>query len=642
MADFATLVLNADSRGLVSGEQALDSLATTAGRTESRVVKANDNMARSTEQVGRQSILAGQQSRMMAMQLSQVAQQASATGNWIQAIAIQLPDLALGFGPIGIAAGVAAGALLPLAANLVMAEENAEATEEAMKRLQSATESYADAVDDASLSAIDLIDKFGSQAEAAGQVYEALRKIKELEFASAMREARDAISDTFTGLQDSLSRFDVATTMFGNPEAITAVRTEVQYLENEFGLTLIQATRINDALNELASANSPEQLAASAMALGDELARATEEGARLSPELLAVQKDAYEASLSAAEFARLTGAAIEPANALAGAVSGVADEYARAAAFAAALTGRYPSRGSYGGVERSADGPIQNGGFMLPEVGPTPEGRGTPELSGFPWENIGRSGRRGGRAGGAKKISDEAREAKRIFEETRTEAEKYAQELEDLNELHNMGYLDADTYARAVKKIGEEYNETSKAGEFFNDVAEDFKEGILDAILEGEKLEDVFKNLAKSIARAALEAALFGSGPLAGGGKSGGGGGIFGAIFGGLGKLFSFDGGGYTGAGSRSGGLDGRGGFLAMMHPNESVIDHTKGGSGVGGLHITFGVSADNNGNLLPFVESVSEGKVQKAAPAIVSQANRNVVPTMAKYQNDKAGAEWR
>jgi hypothetical protein len=43
----------------------------------------------------------------------------------------------------------------------------------------------------------------------------------------------------------------------------------------------------------------------------------------------------------------------------------------------------------------------------------------------------------------------------------------------------------------------------------------------------------------------------------------------------------SFDGGGYTGNGSRSGGLDGKGGFWAMMHPQETVIDHTKSGSSV-------------------------------------------------------------
>jgi hypothetical protein len=39
-----------------------------------------------------------------------------------------------------------------------------------------------------------------------------------------------------------------------------------------------------------------------------------------------------------------------------------------------------------------------------------------------------------------------------------------------------------------------------------------------------------------------------------------------------------YDGGGYTGDGPRSGGVDGKGGFWAVMHPKETVIDHTKGG----------------------------------------------------------------
>ncbi|WP_108398951.1 hypothetical protein [Devosia submarina] len=54
----------------------------------------------------------------------------------------------------------------------------------------------------------------------------------------------------------------------------------------------------------------------------------------------------------------------------------------------------------------------------------------------------------------------------------------------------------------------------------------------------------------------------------------GGGGGLFA----GIGKLFglpSFAGGGFTGTGARAGGLDGQGGFLAMMHPNETLLDHS-------------------------------------------------------------------
>jgi hypothetical protein len=41
--------------------------------------------------------------------------------------------------------------------------------------------------------------------------------------------------------------------------------------------------------------------------------------------------------------------------------------------------------------------------------------------------------------------------------------------------------------------------------------------------------------------------------------------------------LFNGDGGGYTGMGVRAGGIDGKGGFPAILHPNETVIDHTKG-----------------------------------------------------------------
>ena len=42
-----------------------------------------------------------------------------------------------------------------------------------------------------------------------------------------------------------------------------------------------------------------------------------------------------------------------------------------------------------------------------------------------------------------------------------------------------------------------------------------------------------------------------------------------------------YEGGGYTGMGARAGGLDGKGGFPAILHPNETVIDHTKGQGGV-------------------------------------------------------------
>jgi hypothetical protein len=74
----------------------------------------------------------------------------------------------------------------------------------------------------------------------------------------------------------------------------------------------------------------------------------------------------------------------------------------------------------------------------------------------------------------------------------------------------------------------------------------------------------------------------------------------------------SFNGGGFTGMGARAGGLDGKGGFLAMLHPRESVLDHTKG-QGMGGrLHVTVGVDP-RSGNLTAFVND----QIAATAPAI-------------------------
>jgi hypothetical protein len=43
----------------------------------------------------------------------------------------------------------------------------------------------------------------------------------------------------------------------------------------------------------------------------------------------------------------------------------------------------------------------------------------------------------------------------------------------------------------------------------------------------------------------------------------------------------SFEGGGFTGYGARAGGIDGRGGMPAIVHPNETIVDHTMGGGAV-------------------------------------------------------------
>jgi len=62
-----------------------------------------------------------------------------------------------------------------------------------------------------------------------------------------------------------------------------------------------------------------------------------------------------------------------------------------------------------------------------------------------------------------------------------------------------------------------------------------------------------------------------------------------------IGDLLKFDGGGYTGDGARAGGIDGKGGFLAVMHPRETVVDHTRGQSAGSGHTVIVNVYGSNN-----------------------------------------------
>ena len=74
----------------------------------------------------------------------------------------------------------------------------------------------------------------------------------------------------------------------------------------------------------------------------------------------------------------------------------------------------------------------------------------------------------------------------------------------------------------------------------------------------------------------------------------------FESFFGGFGDMFTPDvpvpvpsgnGGGFTGLGSRTGGVDGKGGFPAILHPNETVVDHTKGQSMGSNATVNFNIS---------------------------------------------------
>ena len=83
--------------------------------------------------------------------------------------------------------------------------------------------------------------------------------------------------------------------------------------------------------------------------------------------------------------------------------------------------------------------------------------------------------------------------------------------------------------------------------------------------------------------------------------------------------LENFQGGGFTGFGSRTGGVDGRGGFPAILHPNETVIDHRKGGRGGMPINITYNIQAFDSRDTLqaitenaPTISAIIESEFNK------------------------------
>lgn len=117
-------------------------------------------------------------------------------------------------------------------------------------------------------------------------------------------------------------------------------------------------------------------------------------------------------------------------------------------------------------------------------------------------------------------------------------------------------------------------------------LAQSIEDGIMTGFRNGQSFADVFLNelkaqFAKTVLRPLIE-------PIASAGNA-----LITSLFASVG-FPSFAGGGYTGNGSRSGGMDGQGGYLAMLHPRETVVDHAKGQGAGQSINITINNTIGN------------------------------------------------
>ena len=174
-------------------------------------------------------------------------------------------------------------------------------------------------------------------------------------------------------------------------------------------------------------------------------------------------------------------------------------------------------------------------------------------------------------------------------------------------------------YVEQSKRLGQEWGDVFVGA--FDRAADAFATFVTTGKLN---FSDLIRSMAADIARLAFQEHI--GGPLAGlvsGWLSGGTGDALSAalVNAGVSGVASFDGGGHTGFGPRSGGLDGKGGMMAMVHPNETVTDNTKRGHGAA-QGVVVGVDP-RNGNITAYVD----GRIGQMLPAAFEQYSRQVLP---------------
>lgn len=162
------------------------------------------------------------------------------------------------------------------------------------------------------------------------------------------------------------------------------------------------------------------------------------------------------------------------------------------------------------------------------------------------------------------------------------------------------GSMSGDEARKAIENIDDATKKASDSAKSFGGA---FTSALDDVLFRAESVGDVLKGLAMNVVSIGLQQSI--TQPL-------------GAMVGNwMGGMFSFDGGGYTGNRPRAGGMDGKGGFLAMLHPQETVVDHTtgdraRGGAATGNTYIT--VNATDNASKGDLRRAVLAGQQQALA----------------------------
>ncbi len=240
MTDFATLVLGADTSGLKKGEAALDSIAAKGAAVESKVGASLNRTGQAATNMGAAAVGSSGNMRMLTQQLSQVGQMGAVTGNYLGALAVQLPDMGLAFGAAGAIIGTVAGVALPtLIAALGGTSTAAKAAQDAVAGVSEASAAYVAAVKAAAISSDELKARFGSLGAEARLALQAIADVKLVENIDKANAAIEKVSASLTAVSIANARSGAT----------------VQVLADNFGLAADDASKLLAGIQALERAD---------------------------------------------------------------------------------------------------------------------------------------------------------------------------------------------------------------------------------------------------------------------------------------------------------------------------------------------------------------------------------------------------
>lgn len=645
MVDVATLGVRVDTSGLVSGKVALAELTKTGANTEKAMAQAGASVGK----VGKAFSGNSGNVRMFAQQLSQVAQQGAATGQWAQALAIQAADIGLAFGVVGMAIGAAIPVVTAMAMGFLSSAGASKQFQEALESLGDIMDGVRETQEILSMSSGDMAKNFGRYS------------VEALDAARNLSEYR--LADLNDALRDQAALAGVAASEMGN---LVGWFGQVNYrkiaeLADSFGISTQQAEALVRALNQVSEASTFDEQKAALSSLNSLMDSLGLSSAQLPPELRAALGQMEQLRIEIARGKSLAEA-MERLN-LSGPISVAADEASRLAdniqravngMISLSAQGISSLRESELRLQYKSD-PVGLAGAMAAEK--------FGDISGF--DPILRDAMAGKRAeyianaqqternrialtewqkqqakaarGGSKRkgLSEAAREQQQALrkieaalEGLRSPQEVFNAALAEADALMDSGALSMDKYTAYVDSLKLELQD-AEFGDLIGDI-ESLSQSLADAIVNSGDLGEVFsrtlRKMASDVLASGIQSSLMGLFGLQQ--KKSSGSGLFGALFG---NLLSFDGGGDTGGGPRSGGLDGKGGFLAMVHPNETVIDHTKG-QGAGLSLQASQITLTDDGRIMATVRAEIGNASQQARSGAVRDTFKRMGSTKAGW----------